>query len=267
MSQVETVALWAGLIASIAGIVLSIAALVFGVWVNNRATQVNDQTIKSLQKIESTVERLSDDTRQLIKAAWDKMLGDFAGRGAELEASEDEDDRQIASGLREEAMAEIGANESHPEGAMQTTSELITKFEQVLKNLEQTLATQLKNAKLQGAGGRGVDILTERIAALSPSAQALLNYLSHSIHLTRRQYLKLSKSPVARDAVRELRDVGLLVPLSGTDLEGKEVPVYWLPGRTAARVRAAIQLVPSIPKEIMNTTAEELRKIDYLILC
>ena len=89
----KQLSLWAGLIASIAGIVLSVAALIFGVWVNNRATEVRDQTIKSLQKIESAVERLSEDTRGLINAGWDKMLGGF-GTSTESRTNEDEDEKQ-----------------------------------------------------------------------------------------------------------------------------------------------------------------------------
>jgi hypothetical protein len=40
------------------GVVLSIVAVVFAIRVNNRATDVNNQMIRSLQKIESSVERM-----------------------------------------------------------------------------------------------------------------------------------------------------------------------------------------------------------------
>lgn len=150
MSQVETVAMWAGLIASIAGIVLSVAALVFGVWVNNRATEVSDQTIRSLQKIESAVERLSDDTRNLIKAGWDKMLGSVENLSApqRAEAEDAEDERQpateIASGLAQEARADLGLTGERPSGGA-VSPELVQRFERVLENLEQSMAAQLKN--------------------------------------------------------------------------------------------------------------------------
>ena len=73
MTDVEAVALWVGLIASIVGVVLSIVAIAFAVLVNNRVSDINDKMIQSLQKIEFAVERSSEDTRELIKAGWDKM--------------------------------------------------------------------------------------------------------------------------------------------------------------------------------------------------
>src|SRR3954464_15733564 len=75
MGEVERVALWVGLIASVAGIVLSIVAIWFAREVDTRSAAITKQTIQSLQKIESTVERQSKDTQELIKAAWDAMLG------------------------------------------------------------------------------------------------------------------------------------------------------------------------------------------------
>src|SRR5579864_4569961 len=75
MNQAESVAFWVGFIGSMVGIVLSIVAIVFSILVDRRSSRISDHTIQSLQKIESAVERLSSDTRELIKAGWDKMLG------------------------------------------------------------------------------------------------------------------------------------------------------------------------------------------------
>jgi hypothetical protein len=75
MDAIQSVATWVGLIASIAGIVLSLVAIVFSVLVDRRSSTISERTIQSLQKIESAVERSSTDTRELIKAGWDKMLG------------------------------------------------------------------------------------------------------------------------------------------------------------------------------------------------
>src|SRR5258706_16016557 len=74
MTDVEKIALWVGLFASIVSIVLSFVAIAFAILVDRGARAVSGQTIKSLQKIESDVQRQSDDTRELIKAGWDKML-------------------------------------------------------------------------------------------------------------------------------------------------------------------------------------------------
>jgi len=265
MSQVEIVALWAGLIASIASIVLSIAALTFAVLVNNRATQVNDQTIKSLQKIESAVERLSDDTRQLIKAGWDKMLGGFQGpaQGAALE--EEEDGEQIASGIRQEVMAELGAGEAQKTGAPELPPPLAERVEEALNKLEQTLAAQLKYSKVRGTPSRATDLLIERIVSLSPEAQALLAVVAQSIHLTRGQYLRLNRNSATHDAIRGLRSAGLLVPLSHQGVERKDNPVYWLPPGIVRHAKAALQLVPPVPRDVMSSIEEELKKMGYLM--
>jgi len=264
VSQVEVVALWAGLIASIAGIVLSIAALVFGVWVNNRATQVNDQTIKSLQKIESTVERLSEDTRNLIKAGWDKMLGGF-GASAGLSRDDEDDeksDREIASGLTEEAKVELGLIDQHKNVQSRASKEDLQQIDQVLNRLREALQAQLKNASLRGRSGRGTDLMVERISSLSPQAQALLESLSRSYHLTRDQYTKLRRSGIS-PALLELRKAGLLAPVSGTDDNGEKIPVYWLPPGSSRGIKAALQPVGDPPADIQGSVNKELQNIGY----
>jgi hypothetical protein len=55
VTGVEAVALWVGLISSIVGVVLSVVAIAFAVLVNNRASDINDKMIQSLQKVELTV--------------------------------------------------------------------------------------------------------------------------------------------------------------------------------------------------------------------
>ena len=264
MSQVEVVALWAGLIASIAGIVLSIAALIFGVWVNNRATQVNDQTIKSLQKIESTVERLSEDTRNLIKAGWDKMLGGFGDSPGPSKDDEDDEksDREIASGLTDEAKAELGLIDQHKSAQSKSTKEELQQIDQVLNRLQETLQAQLRNASFRGRTGRGTDLMIEKISGLSSKAQALLRAISPAWHLTRDQYQKLRRSPIS-SALLELRAAGLLVPLSGTGDTGEKIPVYWLPPGPSRRIRAALQLTSEPPADIQEIVVKELRNIGY----
>lgn len=262
MSQVETVALWVGLIASVAGIVLSIAALVFGVWVNNRATEVNNQTIRSLQKIESAVERLSDDTRNLIKAGWDKMLGDF-GDDKVSTAESIESARDMASGFDQEARLELGLNGEGTEKPQITSAEQVKRLEKVLAGVEEMLTTQLGNARFTERPSRGVDRAVKQISALSPDAQALLAELVNARHLTRKQYKDLTKNPRLGSSVRELRKSGFLVPLSGTHLDGHKIPVYWLPGGIVSPVKAAIQLLPNVAKEHSSMVSEELNRVRH----
>ena len=127
-----------------------IASLGFEFLVNNCATQVNYQTIKSLQKIESTVERLSEDTLNLIKAGWDKMLGGFGDAPGSSRDEEDEEreDREIASGLTDEAKAELGLIDQHKSSQAKSTKEELQQIDQVLNRLQDTLQAQLRNASL-----------------------------------------------------------------------------------------------------------------------
>ena len=75
LNQVETVALWIGVVTGVASIVLSIIAILFARDVDRWSGEVSKQTIRSLESIETTVQRLSEDTGGLIKVAWDRMLG------------------------------------------------------------------------------------------------------------------------------------------------------------------------------------------------
>src|SRR5271156_2537844 len=104
MTDVEKVALWCGLIASVVSTVLSVVAIWFAIHVNSRSEAVSDQTIRSLQKIESFVQKLSDDTAGLVKAAWDKMLGNmYRTEGVDAQVS---NAKEIASGLTAELKTE-----------------------------------------------------------------------------------------------------------------------------------------------------------------
>jgi hypothetical protein len=237
MSQVEVVALWAGLIASVAGIVLSIAALIFGVWVSNRTTEVNDQTVRSLQKIESTVERLSDDTRSLIKAGWDKMLSSVGGIAEGEDVAEEAD--RLASGLAEEARAEIGLRDGPDSLNRGGADEKLEKIEEVLQNLQQSVAAQFRN--LGGRAGRAqtVDRFVGKLQNLSPESRALLSIIVDGRHLDRKQYQRLSRSATG-PSLRELRREGLLVPLSGRDRDrGARLLVASRPEQGGARCNDA----------------------------
>jgi hypothetical protein len=69
------VSLWVGLLSAVISIVLSIVAILFARDVDHRSIEISDQTIRSLESIRATVQRLSDDTGGLIKGAWERMLG------------------------------------------------------------------------------------------------------------------------------------------------------------------------------------------------
>src|ERR1700685_4034520 len=67
-----------GVFSSVVSIVLSVVAIVFARDVDRRSMEVNNETIRSLETIQATVQRLSDDTGGLIKMAWERMLGSVA---------------------------------------------------------------------------------------------------------------------------------------------------------------------------------------------
>lgn len=240
MDQLSTVATWVGLFAGIAGIVLSIVAIVISIKFNDRSNQVSDSTIQALQKIESTVGRLSDDTQGLIKAAWDKMLG---GIGQSQQQSTDAA-RELLSGLSAEMKAELAADEAEgnahrlqtPEARSAKLDELIGRFERVFERVPLPSSPGLPPSN-------PVDAAAERLHALSPRALDMIRLLSANGHLERSQYMQLTRDPELKAIIDELRDAGLLVPLRGYNKNGDDVPVYWLPPRTNKPIQAALILI------------------------
>src|ERR1700737_2819465 len=85
LTQLETVGLWAGLLSAVVSVVLSLVAIFFARDVDRRSMEISNQTIRSLETIQSTVHRLSDDTGGLIKVAWERMLGTRGPRPTESE--------------------------------------------------------------------------------------------------------------------------------------------------------------------------------------
>ena len=83
LAQVETVGIWAGLLSAVVSIVLSVVAILFARDVDRRSMEISNQTIRSLESIQSTVQRLSDDTGGLIKVAWERMLGTMGAATAQ----------------------------------------------------------------------------------------------------------------------------------------------------------------------------------------
>jgi hypothetical protein len=261
MSQVDTVALWAGLFASIAGITLSIVATVLSIVSNNRATAVNDQTIKSLQKIESAVERLSDDSRTLIKAGWDKMLGNV---GQRPESDSDLCENEEPEPLELKVITQAKPTNSSDGQETQLPSEFVDRIAQLENQIEQVrkaVATARRSNARPESSTAPVDELIRVLANISPRASALFELISQSRHLTETQYQALAKSELGLE-LRELLANGLLVPLTGHDNEEKSL-VYWLPSRFARAAKVAIQLAPRISPSVVDAVRGELKKIGY----
>jgi len=85
LTQLETVGLWAGLLSAVVSVVLSLVAIFFARDVDRRSIEISNQTIRSLQTIQSTVQRLSEDTGGLIKVAWERMLGTMGAQSAQAD--------------------------------------------------------------------------------------------------------------------------------------------------------------------------------------
>jgi hypothetical protein len=215
LNQVETAALWIGVITGVASIVLSIIAILFARDVDRWSGEVSNQTIRSLENIQATVQRLSEDTGSLIKVAWDRMLGTMERDGG----SSRQQLQAVLSGL----LAEFGqeAEERAPGRGMEELARSIGR--RVQKAGDD--ATQFQGETPSSGGA--FDAAVTAINSMSPLAIELLRALVNSRHLTRVQYRRLSENPEMAEALEELRERQILVPLQGHGKEGKGV-VYWL---------------------------------------
>jgi hypothetical protein len=250
----QTVALWAGLFSSIVSIVLSIVAIIFSILVDRRSSRISEQTIQSLQKIESAVERLSSDTRDLIKAGWDKMLGSVdrpTPSGTEFSAKE------IASGIAAELRAELAAIRPESQGAAKTA-----EIERVLDSVEASLAAQLRNQPSTSRPSEALDSTVTAARTLSQGAQELLRQISR-VHLERDEYRKLAQGKFG-DALHELRASGLLIPLQHRSEDGKPIPCYWFSPQMAAVIRNAVRFLEKSDPTLREEVREELVRVGYL---
>jgi len=242
---------------SVASIVLSVVAIAFAIWVNNRASEIDNQMIRSLQKIESTVERVSSDTRELITAGWNKMLG---GIGPDDVADAADDSREaISGGLATEVRSELLADE----GASPPASpDRLERIQRTLEDLQQTVAAQLGQRPIPS--GKHIDLVLRRMSMLPIEARSILEVLASGRHIDRKEYVAAMKDPVLGDPLRSLRKAGLLVPLEGVGEDGDPVPVYHLPPGWVRRIRTALKLTGEIPDEIQSKVRATLSQHGYL---
>jgi len=252
----QTVATWITIIGGTVGIVLSLVAIAFAVLVNKRATDVNDETIRGLNKIGADVEHLADDTRQLIKAGWDKMLG-------RVDAGPDKSDafpiRDVAAGIAAELRAEFGRPEPKEKGT-RPAEHAQDRIEEIIKAVEGTLTAQQRAQAATERPGQALEKLLTVLTSLSPQAQALIS-LIRWYHLEQEQYRKLREGPLG-GALDELRTTGLIVPVSHK-LGGKERPCYYFLPALAGLIRAALPLVPRQPDAVVTSVRQELERVGY----
>jgi hypothetical protein len=256
--------LWAGLISSVVSIVLSIVATTFAVLVNNRSEKVSDETIRSLQKIESAMERLSEDTSGLIKAGWETMLGSVSGRSHREEAPVSTTAaKELASGIVTELQSEIGLTDKQQTDIKgeKEGSVLYENIQRAIEGLRETLEGQI-TAQPRASRPSAVFRKMRQLRNLSPAAQELASYIK-GMHLTKSQYRSLKKGPLA-DAVGELRRAGVLTPLSGHGDAGEELLVYWFPSGQSKILRSALLLLPSRPSDVRDLVKRSLDEVKYV---
>jgi len=259
MNQVESVAFWVEFITSIVGIVLSIVAIVFSILVDRRSSTISAHTIQSLQKIESAVERSSSDTRELIKAGWDKMLGSVDK--APLPTASESSAKEVAAGIAAELRSEI-ASLSANMGTTSGESRLqVEQLEKYLKNLEASLVAQLKTSRSDVRPSAKFEELLDAMRELEQPAYALLGAIRFH-HLSKSQYNKLVEGRLG-PYVLELRAAGLLVPVVHKTSQGSE-PCYYMPPGISKLARAIFQILPEPSEEAMHDIAAELERIGYI---
>jgi hypothetical protein len=211
---VETVGLWVGLLSAVVSIVLSVVAILFARDVDHRSIEISDQTIRSLESIRSTVQRLSDDTGGLIKVAWERMLGTM-GPPTQL----DGDLQGLLAGLLAEFRQD--ADELAPG----------TGVDKLARDMGDRLrrATNRKSATEREPVPKSwaFNAVAQAIESASPLAIELLRALQGSRHLNRTQYQQLRREPDLALAIDELRDHDLLVPLQRRGTHGEET-IYGL---------------------------------------
>jgi hypothetical protein len=220
-SDVAVAATWAGFILGIVSIVLAGVSMVFTYVVNLRSDRVTEQSIKTLQQIESAVGRTSDDMRELIRVGWDKLL---SGLGERTRGTSEVEN--IAGGLAGELREALGIQkDSQPDGDLSLSADKLRHLEELLSNQEQMIQSLLRRGTQDEFSLRPSEGIT------FPRTRALAQLLRNR-HLTEEQYKKLQKDSYMRDPIVGMRRAGLLVPF--TSPEDGQV-VYWFPSRAAAR--------------------------------
>lgn len=260
MSQVEIVALWVGLMAGVASIVLSAVAILFARDVDRRSERVSNQTIQSLQRIESTVAQLSEDTRDLIKVAWDRLLGQV---GASAPQPSDIG-AEIASGLIAELRASLrDLTESENLGGA-----TVSEVNRVVRAVEEQLVrpghddrTGSHTAAVLQTGA--FETVVESVKLLDPVAVELLRALeAGKAHLSWKMYRELSRNPEIESALLSLRTKGLVVPLEGAE-DGSGDPVYWFPPWFYDVIGPALVFCGREYPEIRETIVAALNSVGY----
>jgi hypothetical protein len=268
MGQVETIALWLGLVVGIASVTLSIWATVFAVWVYRESHLISDKTLQSLQRIEGTVERQSRDTNNLIKAAWDKMLGAVPSAWDLLPPDRRRDAARVISGLAAEAHDDAANLTNAASGRVATREEINTFLDDFVERTRDTLTNNISDHAEGTHISQDVDRILKRLNNLPETAQELIRAIYRGGALSRQQYQELSKNEDIKPALRMLRQSGLLVPVLGLSRRGQgEKPeqeyVYYFPPAIIDAIGPAIEMMPRESALVAPVVEDALRDAGY----
>lgn len=261
LTDVETVALWAGLLVGVASVVLAIVAIYFSIEVDRRSSATAAETIRSLERIESAAKSQSQDTRDLIKVGWERMLPP-AGGLPRAPASE-EGIREVAAGLAAEIRSELGlvAGEQGDDDTSAVAPDRTTEQnEELIQQLTETIETSMRATR--GTAADEVQFWLDQLSNLSEESQALARALTKR-QITARQWRELRRDPVLQRGFSELRRAGILIPLEGIRRDGRPSLVYWFPPGAHRAIRAATLLLPDPPPELISYVESSLERVGY----
>jgi hypothetical protein len=171
--------------------------------------------------------------------------------------------KEIAAGLLAEMRAELGLSEAEQHDEQRVSSERGEQLDEAFENIRSSLEAQLRTQKRSDRPSEALDHVLELLRGLSLEARALANLIARNRHLTFDQFQQLLKHSALKDAVSELREEGLLVPLEGVSRTGKPIPVYYFPPGLSDIVRAATLLLPDMDDDLLAFVASELSKAGY----
>jgi len=163
---------------------------------------------------------------------------------------------QVAAGITEEMRRALKSRPQLLPGSRKLGARL-DAYRQLQETVQAVVAQQA-----EGGPARPAASVFGRMADLSPLALALIRAIARR-HLTREQYEALRANPVSRAPLRELRRLGLILPLSGHDKSARRIPVYWFHPRDSERIPAAAAVLADPDPEATAAIHRVLADVGY----
>lgn len=224
--------MWVGLILAVVGISLAVVSMLFTWQVNKRAETLNDQTVKALTKLETDMERVSDDVRGLIRDAWSRLV--LRSPIADVSSEPDSQPEPVPAG---------------PKPVRATPKAVPGIPAPVPVPIPSRAPTDRYSATV------------ETVSRLSPIAQWLLRILHQRGGLSIQQYQTLRRTPLGQPLF-ELTQAHLIGLVSVPGVEEDRVFMGVTPTASDA-TRVALSLLDDPPASIKAAVAKELGAVGY----